>query len=197
MPSARPSRFVDTQTLMAEAVRGDFRQEQGPDTRSLPPASLGLRAPADKLDRTDRRDRQEHPAEPGPLTDAARQRVVDLTLRMMDKLTPKQIAIEAGVSTDATVVKTVIKAARKSLAERAEFYVEAHAIATMQAALEGDAKPAQWALEHIAESGDRIIDPPQKEAPQVAPTFNIGFPIGGVPVRPAAQPAIEGEVVKR
>lgn len=185
MPSARPSRFVDTQTLMAEG-----------DSRSLPPASAGLRAPADKLDRTDRRDRQEHPAEPGPLTDAARQRVVELTLRMMDKLTPKQIAIEAGTSTDATLVKRIIKTARKSLAERAEFYVEAHAIATMQAALDGDAKPAQWALEHIGTEGERIVDPPQKEAPQAAPMFNIGFNLGGVPLKPTTQPAIEGEVVK-
>lgn len=194
MPSARASRFVDTETLMAQADRGDSIQQTGPDSRSTPPASGGLRAPADKLDRTDRRDRRNHPAEPGPLTDEARDRVVDLTLRMMNKLTPKQIAIEAGVSTDATVVKSIIKTARRSLVDRAEFYVEAHAIATLQAALEGDAKPAQWALERIAEQGERIVDAPEAEKPQVAPTFNIGFQIGGVPVK-SLPAAVDGDVV--
>lgn len=192
MPSARASRFVDTETLIAEGLSPVF--PVGATSRTQPPASAGLRAPADKLVRTDQRDRQAHPAEPGPLTDEARSRVVDLTLRMMDKLTPKQIAIEAGVGTDATVVKQVIKAARRSLVDRAEFYVEAHAIATLQAALDGDAKPAQWALERITEQGERIVDAPEAEKQQVAPTFNIGFQLGGVPLKPTL--ALEGEVVK-
>lgn len=193
MPSARASRFVDTQTLMGEGVTRETGLQVGRDSRSRPPASGGLRAPSDKWDRADSRDRADHPGTPGALSDETRERVVALTLRMMDKLTPKQIAIEAGTSTDAKVIKAVIRGARKSLAERAEFYVEAHAIATMQAALEGDAKPAQWALEHIGEGGERIVDPPKKEDTASTPIFNIGFQLGGVPLRP--QLAIEGETV--
>lgn len=185
MPSARASQFVSTETLIAEGDTGHYGPQTGPDVRSRPPASTGLRAPSDKLDRSDSWDRQRHPGEPGALSEEARDRVVDLTLRMMDKLTPKQIAVEAGTSTNGRVIRETIKAARKSLAERAEFYVEAHAIATMQAALEGDAKPAQWALEHIGEGGDRIVDAPKKEEQAGAPTFNIGFSIGGVPMQPA------------
>lgn len=194
MPSARPSRFVSTEALMAEGDTGHTGLQVGPDSRSRPPASTGLRAPSDKFDRADRRDSREHPGQPGPLTDEARERVVSLTLRMMDKLSPREIAAEAGTSTDGKLIKGIITKARQSLAERAEFYVEAHAIATMQAALEGDAKPAQWALEHIGENGTRIVDPPKKEEQAGAPTFNIGFSLGGVPM--TAQKAIDGEVVK-
>jgi hypothetical protein len=192
MPSARVSRFVDTQVLLDEADSVD--SGVGDTSRAMPPASTGLRAPSDRLARTDRDP--DNPAKSGPLTDEARQRVVDLTLRMMDKLTPRQIATAAGVSAEAGPVKAVIKAARRSLAERAEFYVEAHAIATMQAALDGDAKPAQWALERITEQGERIVDPAESEKPAAPPTFNIGFSLGGVPVPAALPAAVDGEVVK-
>lgn len=194
MPSARASRFVDTETLMGEGDTAALARGEGPDQRSRPPASAGLRAPSDKLSRADQRDRDAHPGTPGPLSDDARDRVVALTLRMMNKLTPKQIAVEAGTSTDAKLVKGIIKSARRSLTERAEFYVEAHAIATMQAALEGDARPAQWALEHIGEGGDRVVDAPKKEEAPSAPTFNIGFQLGGVPLKPTLA-ITDGEVV--
>lgn len=197
MPSARVSTFVDTLTLMAAGDSDNSVSPQvytGDAARDMPPASAGLRAPSDKRGRSDRDP--DHPAKSGPLSEEARARVVDLTLRMMDKLTPREIAVAAGVSAEAGPVKAVIKAARKSLAERAEFYVEAHAIATVQAALDGDAKPAQWALEHITEHGERIVDPAESEKPAAPPTFNIGFQLGGVPV-PALPPAsVDGDVVK-
>lgn len=197
MRSARTRDFVDTQTLMDEPDTG---QPAGRDARSLPPASAGLRAPASVSGRADKRARAEHPAPSGPLSEERASALVDLTMRMMDKLTPKEIAIEAGVSADARPVKQIIKHVRQRLTERAEFYLEAHAVATIQAAVEGDAKPAQWALERINADGEHIVDPVDTEKPQVAPTFNIGFNMGGLPQNAGPQqivaPALEGEVVK-
>jgi hypothetical protein len=198
MRSARPSSFVDTQTLLDTPDTG---QPTGRDARSLPPASDGLRAPAAVSGRADKRARAEHPAPSGPLSEERAQNLLDLTLRLMDKLSPKEIAIEAGVSADARPVKQIIKHVRQRLTERAEFYLEAHAVATIQAAVEGDAKPAQWALERINADGEHIVDPVDTEKPQAAPTFNIGFSIGGIPQpsmsqKVAAPPALDGEVVK-
>lgn len=157
-------------TRLANAVTDPVHQ--------APPASDGLRAPSRALVRTETRDRaaanrQVHRDE------ASAAGVVDLTLRLMGRMNATAIARE--VEADPRTVRDIIKAARKSLADRAEFYVEAHAVATVQAAIAGNAKPAQWALEHIAEEDARIIDPPKVEERQAPATFNIGFKMGGIP----------------
>jgi hypothetical protein len=63
--------------------------------------------------------------------------------------------------------------------------------------MNGDAKPAQWALERIHEDGDRVIDPPKAEETKAPATFNIGFKIGGLPEGVVVNPlALDGEVAK-
>lgn len=161
-----------------------------------PPASEGLRAPSAHRRRKDYDDAAAHPGKPGRMTEQQADQVVALTLRLMDKLTPVEIAIEAGVSTSAKPVREIIRAARLKLRERADFYVEAHALATATAAANGDAKPAQWALTQIAEGEDRVIDPEAKATATGPIQLTVGFALGGVP-NPAPVPlAIEGEVVK-
>ena len=167
MPSPRPSAFVDP------VVTDAARQAQ--------PQSPELRAPAAVAVRADARRRANHPAKPGPIPEEKADEVVALTLGLMDKLNASQIAVKAGVGADGRVISTIIKAARASLQSRAEFYVEAHAVATIAAAAEGNAKPAQWALERIAEGDDRVVDPVAAEQAPSAPTFNLGFMLGGIP----------------
>ncbi len=166
--------------------------------RQWPPASEGLRAPSSVTDRLEKRRRANHPATDGRMPDEKRDEVVALTMRLMDKLDATSIAIKAGVSADAGVVRQTIKAARTALQSRAEFYVEAHALATIAAAADGDAKPAQWALERIAEGEDRVVDPVKAEQAPAAPTFNMGFVLGGVPMPVVALPpaVLDGEVAK-
>lgn len=169
-------------------------------TRELPPASIGLRAPADVSSRADARRREQHPAKRGRMSDEKRDEFVGAVVELMDKLTATEIAVQTGAGTDGRSVKEVILAARSALQRRAEFYTHAHALATIRAAAEGDAKPSQWALERIAEGEDRVVDPQVKEAaPPAPPTLSLGFVIGGVPMQVQSAPApaaIEGEVVR-
>ncbi len=163
-------------------------------SRQRPPQSEGLMAPSDVLERADKRRRERHPAKPGPMDEEKADATVALTMRLMDSLSMSDIATKAGVGVGA--VSEVIKGARLTLQQRAKFYVEAHAVATIAAAAEGNAKPAQWALERIAEGDDRIIDQPKADAATAPATFNIGFKIGGLPEGATMQKAIEGEVAK-
>lgn len=170
------------------------------DPRLAPPASEGIIAPSSALVRQEARDRREYKRTPGPKDDAEGDAIVDITLQLMEKMSAPAIARRAaaeGHPVDSRSVTSIIRAARRSLAERAEFYVEAHGVATIRAAIEGDAKPAQWALDRIAEEGERIIDAPQAEAAVAPTTFNIGFKMGGLPEGVTVAPlAIEGEVAK-
>ena len=93
--------------------------------------------------------------------------------------TPVEIAKAVGVSTSGRPVREAIKVARQTLAGAAEKYVELHMLATEVAALKGDAAPAQWALERIAEGGARVVDAPK--AGPTGPGLRIGIAVGGVP----------------
>lgn len=110
---------------------------------------------------------------------ATTERLVETAIREMDAKTPAEIAVKVGVSTNGRAVRATIRAARESLQQNAERYVELHMLATEKAALDGDAGPAQWALERIAEKGDRIVDTPKSAG--VMPSLQIGIQVGGVP----------------
>lgn len=152
-------------------------------SRELPPASMELRAPADVYDRADRRARREHPGRIGRPRNEDADEVVETTFAVLrQELTEREAAIRLGAGTDGRRTRALIEKAKDKLAERLDFYLDAHAVATQQAAVEGDAKPAQWAIENISIEGERPIDPPTKTvAPTTAPTFNIGFALGGIP----------------
>lgn len=178
-------------TRVANAVTDEQRQ--------APPASEGLRAPSDAYERTEQRDRDREDRKRGRKTTEDADLITSTAIALMDKLSAAAIARK--LECDPRAVRSVIKSARNALASRAELYVELHVHAATVAAMAGDAKPAQWAIERIAEEGERIIDPPDDAKPSTVPTFTLGFVVGGMPApRPvAALPAaapIDAEVVK-
>jgi hypothetical protein len=156
-----------------------------------PAASQGIIAPSDYREPIEAKDRRREDRKPGPKPAETADAMTEVVVGLMGSL--EATAIARRLKIDPRTVRGTIKAARASLAARAELYVELHAHAAAVAALAGDAKPAQWALERIAEEGERIIDPPQAEQPVAPTTFNIGFKIGGLPEM-TAQPVLTGEV---
>lgn len=180
MPSPRVSSFLDI--LDAEYV---------PTTRSLPPASEGLIAPSDVASRADTRRRQEHPARIGRPSKAQDDQTVHEVFEGMKKgLSIGEIAANAECGQDGRHVREIMSTAREAIQRRVGEYVEIHLVASKVAAMKGDADPAQWALENIAVEGKRVVDPPAKNLPPPAPTFNLGFVVGGMPQRVALPPAV-------
>lgn len=116
------------------------------------------------------------------MSEAKRAEVVATAIALMDSQTPAQIAVLTGTSTTGRAVREIIKEARATLQRRAVFYLDLHAQAATVAAEQGDAKPAQWALERIAEEGDRVVDEPKSAPAAAPPQFNLGFVIGGIPM---------------
>lgn len=171
MPSIRPSNFVD-----AEVLEGT--------ERALPPASAELRAPADVAERSDARRRRQHPTKIGRRSAEEQEEAIATVFEGMRKeLTVGEMAAEAGLSQDGRKVRDIMETAKEKMQRRVGEYVDIHMVAAKVAALKGDAEPAQWALENIAVEGERVVTPPQKNLPPVAPTFNLGFVIGGMPAR--------------
>lgn len=87
--------------------------------------------------------------------------------------------------TPEAIRREVVKA-RERLQAGAGTYVDLHMKAARNAAQMGDAKPAQWALEHIVavdEKGkkERIVEPAKSEdnGPRM-PVVNIGIALGGI-----------------
>lgn len=157
------------------------------ESRALPPASLELRAPADMADRADRRHRQEYPAKVGrPRRDAEESTAATVFEALRDGLSPRETAEEIHATPKRA--KELMSLAKQRMARRIDEYLDAHMVATKIAAVEGDAKPAQWALENIEVEGVRVVDPPMKNQPPPAPTFNLGFAIGGMPAPVRALP---------
>jgi hypothetical protein len=88
--------------------------------------------------------------------------------------------------------RTIIERARDRFAEAAEDYVEAHITATQQALAEGEfdvaARASQWAMEHLASEGVRVVE--KAEAVSTQPKVMIGINLGGIGrVEPVAIPA--------
>jgi hypothetical protein len=177
MPSPRVASFIDASVIEADIVPVGSE-------RALPPASAGLTAPADVAERSDARRRRDRGAKVGrPLNAEAEEAVSTVFDAMKREMNIADTADKAGVGEKR--VKSVMKAAKSKMQAAVEEYVDIHLVAAKVAALKGDARPAEWALENIAVEGERVVDPPQKNVPQAAPTFNIGFAIGGMPQRVA------------
>ena len=173
MPSARASLLVDPAALSRDEDGARvFDPPTGLTTRDKPPASEGLRAPADVASRAEARRAAAHPAKRGRKSDEDRDVFVSEVVELMDTLTATEIAIQTGAGSDGRAEREVIKTARTALQLRAGFYERAHALATAIAAAEGDAKPAQWALEHISEAGERVVEPEAVAPPAAAPRPN-------------------------
>lgn len=180
MPSTRSANFAD------DYVDGELIPT-GLTTRDLPPASRELRAPSDVADRADARHRREHPAKVGrPRNDDAESTIGAVFEALREGLSPRETAEE--IESTPRRAKELMTTAKQRMARRIDDYVDAHLVATKVAAVSGDAKPAQWALENIAVEGERVVDPPAKNLPPAAPTFNLGFVIGGMPQTPRQLP---------
>ncbi len=174
MPSPRVSHFAAERT-----------------TRDLPPASSELIAPSDVSERSDKRRRQAHPAKVGRPSNAEQVEAVNTVFDAMRKeIDPNvgDLAVAVGAGQDGRRVREIMTTAKEAIQRRVGEYVEVHMVAAKVAALKGDARPAEWALENIAVEGERVVDPPQKNLPPPAPTFNLGFVIGGMPQRVALPP---------
>lgn len=170
-----------------------------PQSPGLPPSGIEIR-----VDHPGRvAHRKAHPAKMGKPTKAERELIVQTTMALMDKETPEHIA--ALVQRDTKAIKDIIKTARQNFQNKAAQYVEAHWEATQVASAMGDAKPAQWALEHLAEGEQRVVE--REKAGSSSPSIQIGIALGGVPTpatavfsaplpaQPALPEPVEAEVI--
>lgn len=159
------------------------------DQRYAPAASAELLAPSRRKEQLRERRRRRHPGKPGPLSLAKTEEVVAASLASLTNgQTPAQVAIATGTSTDGRKVREVIRTARELMQRNVQRYVELHLSAAEVAAAEGDAGPAQWALERIAEGNDRVVDPPKGGGLQT-PSLRIGIAVAGVPAARAVESA--------
>jgi hypothetical protein len=109
----------------------------------------------------------------------------------------RALGLALGRSPEA-IRKAVINA-RQRLQERAVDYADIHFEAAKRAAVEGDAKPAEWALERITaptENGkgvERIVQP-LKSGDEMSrlPTVNIGLNLGGIAPGASMRPGLVG-----
>jgi hypothetical protein len=181
MPSTRPANF-EPDYIEAELMPEGTQ-------RALPPASIELRAPADVSDRADTRWRHEHPAKRGrpPESDEDTDAVAGSVFEALrEGLVPRELAEDLQCTPERA--KRLVSRAKDRMTERIDEYVDVHMVAAKVAAIKGDAKPAQWFLENFAtRDGERVIEPPAKEAPAVMPTFNVGFVLGGMPQQATKQ----------
>lgn len=165
------------------------RTQGGRTGRHAAPASDGL---ADSARVTDKRERarRNYPSKTGPKSLETTENIITAALAILDENAERgplaqaasEAAVSLGIDASGRPIKVVIKAAREALARRAADYANLHWQASVMAAMKGDAGPAQWAIERIAEGGQRIIDAP-KSGP-AAPTLQIGIALGGMPTAP-------------
>lgn len=188
MPSTRASSFVLRQ-LVEESGLPVFYVEgelvpQGRTTRALPPASAELSAPAGVVERSDARARREHPAKVGRPSNADAAEAASVVFDAMKReMTIPETAARLGAGQDGRRTKELLQTAREVIRERIGEYVDIHLVGAKVAALKGDTRPAEWALENLDVDGERVVTAPNKNPPQVAPTFNLGFVIGGIPAQ--------------
>lgn len=143
----------------------------------------------------------------GPLTNEDRKVVEAVAMSVRPTDTPEEIqrkgrALGIALGKSPKAIENAIIKAHEKFAMRAEAYVDLHMEATVEAAAQGDAKPAQWALEHIVgkdEKGKkvRIVEPAEKAAdsgPRM-PIVNIGVQLGGIAPGASLTPIIRTEVI--
>lgn len=110
----------------------------------------------------EKRSRKRAPRKTGRMGEAEKRAAIYLAMAQPD-MTDLQIAKTLNRSRAA--ITNLLDQARATLAENAGYYVKAHLHATAIAAANGNAGPAQWALEHIMEMDDegkehRLVEQP-------------------------------------
>lgn len=105
----------------------------------------------------------------------------------LEQLNIRGRALAMALGRSPAAIRKAVVEARERIQSRAGDYADLHFEATKVAAKEGDAKPAEWALERItapSESGkgvERIVQPlkTSEEGPRM-PVVNIGVSLGGI-----------------
>lgn len=178
--------------------------------KSHPPSGPGL-PPSGHSDPHAARTRlqRRHPVKKGALTVVDTAQLLAAATKAADtppeRMTEVTRTIGATVQRTPELVRDAIRKARASLAARADEYVDLHFMAAAAAADKGDAGPAQWALEHIGEGKERVVDIPAKGVPigpgDTRPQIQIGIVLGGMP-KPQPQladanivPSVEAELL--
>ena len=96
-----------------------------------------------------------------------------------------------------STVADCIQRARENFVSVAEGYVEVHQLAVEGALNRRDfdtaAKHAEWALEHLSQEGQRVVDRDVVETH--APKILIGVNLGGLGLPATTEPAITAEVL--
>lgn len=153
------------------------------------PSGPGLPAAGETTPPAVTRRRRAHPAKRKPLLEKT-QDIIKAAEAVLAGTPVQKAAIEAGVDVTGKSVKELVKQARERFLSRVNDYVDIHIEAARVAAADGDAKPAQWALERIAAEGERVVelvaDPRAMPSPMQG-GINIGVMVGGIPAPPATQ----------
>lgn len=84
------------------------------------------------------------------------------------------------------------KAAKAILRENLPRYAELHLTAAEVAAANGDARPAEWALQSVkGEKGERVVEPPKSDGGGGGVKILIGVNMGGLPAASATVETID------
>lgn len=131
------------------------------------------------------------PKKMGPLTVGEKIAVEALVASVGPEETEEQLqqrgrALGIALRRSPEAIRNQVQEAQERLANRATSYVDLHFKAAMVAAEEGNAGPAQWAIERITAKDEkgkkvRIVEPVKTEdTGNRGPTVNIGLALGGV-----------------
>ena len=90
--------------------------------------------------------------------------------------------------TSVSALKVLVRKARQRFIENADRYMKTHVEVVEKAFNTGEldlaARHAEWALDRMADDGERVTDPPSKSTTvQTSPpqTLNVGVALGGMP----------------
>lgn len=127
----------------------------------------------------------------GPLTQGEKIAVEALVVSVTPEETEEQLqqrgrALGIALRRSPGAIRDEVLNAQERLTSRATLYVDLHMKAAAIAAEEGNAAPAQWAIERITAKDEkgkkvRIVEPAKTEdTGSRGPTVNIGVALGGM-----------------
>jgi len=114
-----------------------------------------------------------------------------------EEITPEQAVQIAEKLGDKEEAEKIRREAIAILHKRLPDYARAHFEAAKAAAMKGDARPAEWALQHIkAPGGATVIEPPAKGPSEGGVKILIGVNLGGLPGADGASNLMEAKPVR-
>lgn len=127
----------------------------------------------------------------GPLTKVEHIAAEALVTSVDENESPEQIehrsrALAIALRRTPQSMRESVEAARQRIVDRLPLYADLHLQAAINAAAEGNSKPAEWALERATTKDDkdkvmRVVEPLKQETTQsMLPVINIGIQMGGI-----------------